>query len=86
MSDLLGLYSRMKQEFRQVVQFFGEDPARTRIDDFFSIFASFMTDFKARNHNKNTFVYPCVSATCSCVCGHVYLLCVHSCAYLFEWI
>jgi hypothetical protein len=46
MSDLLRLYSRMKQEFRQVVQFFGEDPARTRIDDFFSIFASFMTDFK----------------------------------------
>ena len=48
MSHLLQLYSRMKQEFSRVVHFFGEDPAKMRIDDFFGIFASFMTDFEAR--------------------------------------
>ena len=37
----------MKQEYKQVVHFFGEDPTKMRIDDFFGIFASFMTDFQA---------------------------------------
>ena len=46
MSELLTLYSQMKQEFRQVVTFFGEDPAQMRVDDFFGIFASFTTDFQ----------------------------------------
>ena len=46
MREVMSLYSHMKQEFRQVVTFFGEDPAQMRIDDFFGIFASFMADFE----------------------------------------
>ena len=46
MTELVELYSNMKQDFKQVVLFFGEDPTKMRIDDFFSIFASFMTDFE----------------------------------------
>ena len=46
MADLLKLYSRMKQEYSQAVRFFGEDPVKTRIDDFFGIFASFIADFE----------------------------------------
>ena len=36
----------MRQEFRQVAVFYGEDPSTTGIDDFFTIFASFSTDFQ----------------------------------------
>lgn len=46
MADLLKLYSRMKQEYSQAVRFFGEDPVKLRIDDFFGIFASFIADFE----------------------------------------
>ena len=46
MADLLRLYSRMKHEYRKVVKFFGEDPAKMRIDDFFGAFTAFITDFE----------------------------------------
>jgi len=46
MADLLRLYGRMKQEYRKVVKFFGEDPAKMRIDDFFGSFTAFITDFE----------------------------------------
>ena len=46
--ELETLYSRMKREFCQVVQFYGEDPGKTRVDDFFTIFASFSTDFQVQ--------------------------------------
>lgn len=46
MSNLLTIYSQMKQEFNRVVVFYGEDPVKMRIDDFFTIFASFSTEFK----------------------------------------
>jgi len=46
MADLLRLYGRMKQEYRKVVKFFGEDPAKVRIDDFFGSFTAFITDFE----------------------------------------
>lgn len=36
----------MKQEYRKVVKFFGEDPAKMRIDDFFGSFTAFITDFE----------------------------------------
>ena len=49
MAALLKLYSRMKQEYRQAVKFFGEDPANMRIDDFFGTFASFIADFEVCN-------------------------------------
>ena len=45
MTNLLRLYARMKQEYQQVVKFFGEDTAKMRIDDFFGTFATFITDF-----------------------------------------
>ena len=45
MKTLLRLYGHMKQEYAKAVQFFGEDPAKMRIDDFFSAFASFIEDF-----------------------------------------
>lgn len=48
MADLLRLHSRMKQEYHKVVKFFGEDPAKMRIDDFFGTFVAFITDFEVR--------------------------------------
>ena len=48
MADLMRLYSHMRQEYQQAVQFFGEDPARMRIDDFFGAFAAFIADFQVR--------------------------------------
>lgn len=52
MADLLRLHSRMKQEYQKVVKFFGEDPARMRIDDFFGTFTAFITDFEVRTLDK----------------------------------
>ena len=48
MADLLQLYSHMKQDYSQAVHFFGEDPAKMRIDDFFGIFSSFIMDFEVQ--------------------------------------
>ena len=52
MADLLRLHSRMKQEYHKVVKFFGEDPAKMRIDDFFGTFIAFITDFEVRTLDK----------------------------------
>ena len=52
MADLLRLHSRMKQEYNKVVKFFGEDPAKMRIDDFFGTFVAFITDFEVRTLDK----------------------------------
>lgn len=38
----------MKQEYNSVMKFYGEDTAKTRIDDFFSTFASFISDFEVK--------------------------------------
>ena len=48
MAGLLRVYAHMKQEYSQAVHFFGEDPAKMRIDDFFGIFASFIADFEVQ--------------------------------------
>ena len=48
MKSLLRLYGHMKQEYTKATKFFGEDPAKMRIDEFFSAFASFIEDFKVR--------------------------------------
>lgn len=46
MKNLLRLYGHMKQEYAKATKFFGEEPAKMRIDEFFSAFASFIEDFK----------------------------------------
>jgi hypothetical protein len=38
----------MKLEYASVLKFFGEDPTTMRIDDFFSTFAAFISDFEVR--------------------------------------
>lgn len=48
MSSLIKLYTQMKSEFSKATQFFGEDSAKLQIDEFFSIFATFMNDFDVR--------------------------------------
>ena len=46
MDELLKLYTKMKQEYQGAVKFFGEDPAKMRVDDFFSAFATFVDGFE----------------------------------------
>ena len=46
MTDLLKAYALMKQEYSSVLKFYGEDATKARIDDFFSTFASFISDFE----------------------------------------
>ena len=46
MDSLLKLYSKMKQEYQSAVKFFGEDPVKLRVDDFFGAFATFVDDFE----------------------------------------
>lgn len=46
MKSLLRLYGHMKQEYDKATKFFGEEPAKMRIDEFFGAFASFIEDFK----------------------------------------
>ena len=36
----------MKKQFERATRFFGEDPARTQIDEFFSVIATFLVDFQ----------------------------------------
>lgn len=43
---MLRAYAHMKQEYASVLRFYGEDPSTTRIDDFFSTFAAFISDFE----------------------------------------
>ena len=62
MADLLRLHSRMKQEYHKVVKFFGEDPAKMRIDDFFGTFTAFITDFEVRTLQNGTYRMPVVFA------------------------
>ena len=50
-TELLKSYSFMKQEFASVMKFYGEDTAKTRIDNFFSTFASFTSEFEVSMHN-----------------------------------
>ncbi len=47
-TELLKVFSLMKQEYNSVMKFYGEDTAKTRIDDFFSTFASFISDFEVK--------------------------------------
>ncbi len=46
MDSLLKLYGKMKTEYQAAVRFFGEDPLKLRIDDFFGAFATFVDDFE----------------------------------------
>ena len=48
MSSLIKLYTQMKSEFSKAAQFFGEDSSKLQLDEFFSIFATFMNDFDVR--------------------------------------
>lgn len=48
MTELLKTYAHMKQEYASVLKFFGEDPITMRVDDFFSTFAGFISDFEVR--------------------------------------
>ncbi len=46
MTELLKGYALMKQDYVSALKFFGEDPSTMRIDDFFSSFAAFISDFE----------------------------------------
>lgn len=46
MTELLKTYAHMKLEYTSALKFFGEDPTTMRIDDFFSTFAAFISDFE----------------------------------------
>lgn len=48
MTELLKIYAHMKQEYASVLKFFGEDPTTMRIDEFFSTFAAFISDFEVQ--------------------------------------
>lgn len=41
----MSLYSQMKSELAKTAAFFSEDPSKIKIDEFFSVFATFSTDF-----------------------------------------
>ena len=43
---MLKAYAHMKREYSSVLRFYGEDPSATWIDDFFSTFAVFISDFE----------------------------------------
>ncbi len=49
MEALLQLYTKMKLEYQTAARFFGEDPLKMRIDDFFGAFATFVDDFEVIN-------------------------------------
>ena len=67
MAELLRLHSRMKQEYHKVVKFFGEDPARMRIDDFFGTFTAFISDFEVKILDKMV-----ADSICTHVCSIIY--------------
>ena len=46
MTKLVRLHQQMKQEYQRAAKFFGEDPAKIRIDEFYGAFAGFVTDFE----------------------------------------
>ena len=48
MHTLLTLQTQMNEEFSKAASFFGEDPAKTRSDEFFETFTVFLTDFEVR--------------------------------------
>jgi S1-C subfamily serine protease len=45
--ELTQLHRSAMMEFRQAAKFFGEDPLKTRVDDFFAVFATFVIEFQA---------------------------------------
>lgn len=46
LSELVKLYTTMKRHFERATRFFGEDPAHTQVDEFFSVIATFIVDFE----------------------------------------
>eukprot|EP00117_Sycon_ciliatum_P047697 scpid13498/ scgid5807/ Delphilin; Glutamate receptor, ionotropic, delta 2-interacting protein 1 len=46
MDELNRLYTTMEKEFNEVVNYFGEDPKKTRSDEFFVIFSEFIQNFR----------------------------------------
>jgi len=61
MTELLKSYSSMKQDFTSVVKFYGEDSAKMRIDNLFSTFASFTTEFEV---NGDSYLLSISHAVC----------------------
>jgi cytokinesis protein len=52
MQSLLDLQKRMNVEYEKTVRYFGEDPAKTRSDEFFAVFYQFLGTFeRALQHN-----------------------------------
>lgn len=69
MTELLRAYAHMKQEYKSVLKFFGEDSSTMRIDDFFSTFAAFISDFEVQklvmiiSFNSSLFGYWCLESS-----------------------
>ena len=52
MTKLVRLHQQMKHEYQRAARFFGEDPSKIRIDEFYGAFAGFVTDFGVRLYYK----------------------------------
>lgn len=50
--DLEALYFTMDSKWKKVISFFGHDPKTMRPDDFFSVFAKFLTQWKVKEKKK----------------------------------
>ena len=46
MTQLVRLQQEMKLEYERAARFFGEDPSKIRVDEFYGAFAGFVTDFE----------------------------------------
>ena len=69
---VLQLHRSAMTEFRQVAKFYGEDPQKMRLDDFFAAFADFIKNFQVCN------IHTCVCTCCVCTCC-VFTCCVCTC-------
>lgn len=47
MTTLVKLHQQMKQEYERAARFFGEEPSKMRIDEFYGAFAEFVTSFES---------------------------------------
>ena len=57
MTQLVRLHQEMKHEYERAARFFGEDPSKIRVDEFYGAFAGFVTDFEVEMLLKHAFVH-----------------------------
>ena len=57
MTQLVRLQQEMKLEYERAARFFGEDPSKIRVDEFYGAFAGFVTDFEVELYFKHTLMH-----------------------------